>query len=137
MEEDNSNQQKTSKYNSAVAQLQRIDRLIDKIHLRAADSNYKEWNELLDRVWTELSADLISSSPRVKEFDDINNNLSKIGELNFKNNGFNKTTDYDLKKKLIVSKNLLMKKEIFLRRLQNELGKGTKWEEGDEDYMDS
>ena len=48
---------KKSKYNSAIAQLYRLDALWQDAHRHAREFNYTKWNEDLERVWMELSAD--------------------------------------------------------------------------------
>lgn len=106
---------KTSKYNSALAQLYRIDALWQDAHNHSRSGELIKWNWDLDRVWCELAAD---SQEKIEEMDAIN-------ELVKKSVGFP-----------VSLYQILMKKEIFLRTLQNKQGKGTAYEESIEEYMD-
>lgn len=117
--------QKVSKFSSGIAQLMRLDEIWKDTHRHVRTGRLEMWNWDLDRVWCELSADLEDGNEdgkkpdaRIKKFEDINKEIAS-SKLNF-------GKYYQI----------LMKKELFLRRLQNELGKGTSYEEGDDDYMD-
>jgi|TARA_R100000093_G_scaffold71308_1_gene46670 hypothetical protein len=124
---------KKSKYNSAVAQLYRMDDLWKDAHKHARNVNYPGWNEDLDRMWLELVSD---AKQEHKEFYlKINNQIAEAAlyslseKLRSRNPG--------LYSKLInIQKKLLMGKEEFLRQLQDKQGKGTAYEDDIDAYMD-
>lgn len=122
-----------SKYNSAIAQLYRLDNLWRDTHNHSRSGNLKQWNWDLDRVWQELAGDL-----------KINNVKDKVVEVNYqKINKRLAELDSKLKHKQLTLNNfseqlyqLLNEKELFLRRMQNDLGKGTAFEDEMEDEWD-
>lgn len=107
--------QKQSLFNSTISQLMRIDSLWKDAHRHSRSGMFKEWNSDLDRVFCELSED--ATEDNFKEF------------WNF----------YDMIIKSFNDKNemyvILLKKEIYLRKMQNKQGKGTAYRESMEDYM--
>jgi len=113
-----SSSQKTSKYNSGVAQIMRLDYLWQETHKCARQGDLQKWNWILDRVWLELAGDLDNDDNRVSDFNKF---IKDVAEN---------------KDQTCMLYQTLMRKELFLRRLQNELGKGTSYEESDSDYMD-
>lgn len=114
-EEYSAEQQRTSKYNSAIAILYRIDELWKDCHRHARNGELKKWNWDLDRVWCELVDD--ADEENKKEFKKHMLNVSKVLS--------NPNALYQA----------LLEKEIFLRKLQNTQGKGNKYDEGAEEYM--
>jgi hypothetical protein len=124
---------KLSKYNSAVAQLIRIDELWKDCHKHSRAARFLQWNNDLDKVWSELSADLEKGQLKLEEgtylwFNNlitVTGNLSQ-GELH----GFNPSQ--------VSTKHyfLLLQKEKWLRKLQNKLGKGTSYADEFEDDFD-
>jgi len=138
--------QKVAKYNSAISQLLRLDNVWQQSYKHMLQSNYFLWSVDLDAIWIELAGDLfnpdnkLSSGRKVKQvLNDMNfidGELIKLSPLvSGQHSTFNKRPDDYLTK---VSKQylILRKKAVYLHQLQNDLGKGTKWEEGDDDYMD-
>jgi len=119
MEQNLSNEVKVSKYNSALAQLYRIDRLWNLCHTFRRRGILEKWNETLDCVWTELASDSIEED--IKKFSSFIGSIIKN-----KKNGNNRSILYII----------LMNKEIFLRKLQNRQGKGTAYEDESEDDFD-
>ena len=122
--------QKISKYNSGVAQIMRLDELWKDTHKHSRSGKLTLWNWDLDRVWTELAADIKEGDERLNEYEEFN---IQIGALN-------QNLDERIKKKEITADDyrqkiykILLSKEIFLRRLQNSVGKGTKLIDADED----
>ena len=101
-----------SKFNAAFAQLYRLDTLWQGCHLKRLRGDLVGWNYRLDCIWTELASD--SDKTEDKKFNSFINLIGK-----YKNN-----------KNILY--NVLMKKEIWLRRLQNTQGKGTAYEDPDE-----
>jgi len=126
----------TSKFNSGMLINFRLNNLWILTHNFARKGAYSDWSAVLDRIWCELSADVADDKEGEKtnkKFYDIDEDLSKIGVTNWaKFGGFE---GKDAKAKLIMTKQyrLLMKKEIFLRKLQNKQGKGTAYYDESED----
>lgn len=127
-------QPKISKYNAAIAQLIRMDSIFQDCHKHSRARDYDAWNEDLDSIWRELAGDIEEDSDDFKRMADINARLRGMFPLtrpNFK--GFNNPTMQDLIKAR-EQKAILAMKEVFLRRLQNKLGKGTAYDEDDSDF---
>ncbi len=118
---------KISKYNSEMAQINRIDGLWRDANNHSRLGLYSKWNKDLDCIWSELIENLEDSDYKIKEkeFKEIEINLGKLGS--FKDNadeGFTAPTEEDLKTR---SKHYtgLRKKELVIRRLQKFVGKGS------------
>jgi len=124
---------KTSKYNSAVAQLQRMDKIFEAMHKEVRNGNFFQWNINLDRLWMELVGDLDGDSKEEKDLSIINTEIVALNPLAHASMGtFNKKPpEHTLK--MGKQYQLLMKKEKLLRQLQNKLGKGTAWSDPFED----
>jgi hypothetical protein len=125
-----------SKYNSGIAKMIRMDNLWKDVNRHKRDGLYSKWNDDLDSVWCELTADAKKKKVlqnRQKELTKINNQLSELGSFN---DGiglsFKKPTP-EQNEKRDKQYHKLMEKEIFLRILEEEVGKGTAWEDDDED----
>lgn len=131
-----------SKYSSGVNIILRLDTLWKDTHLHSRLGSFEQWNSDLDRIWLELARDLFEKKELNKESDNFNkvkeifigydDELKKTG--NFKDTaprGFKKLSDDDVKNR---SKqyDILMRKQLFLARLENYLGKGTTEDAGDE-----
>ena len=116
---------KLSKYNSAFAILYRIDRLWQDSHIHSRNGLYEKWNLDLDRIWCEIAAD--ANEEFEKQFEALNTEIKLIG--------FKRTNEGTI---ILAHKlyPILMKKEIFLRRLQNKQGKGVAYEDSIDDYME-
>jgi len=128
-----SEETRKSKYNSALAQLYRMDDLWKDTHRHSRDTLYGKWNEDLDRVWMELSSD---ASPEQKEqMMEIN---KKIDSLFI----YCGTSKLKLKAPVLyarlinMQKKMLMDKEEVCRKIQDKQGKGSAYEDDIEDYMD-
>ena len=109
---------KVSKYNSAVAQLFRLDNLWQQFQYhRALGSIWHllKANENLDSIFGELSSD-----SGLKEMDKLNSFAQKLIQ-SMKSRGSLYYT--------------LLEKEIWLRKLQNAQGKGTAYADPDQDLM--
>lgn len=159
---ENEQEVKTSKYNSGVAKLIRLNSLWIDVNTHSRQGLYQRWNEDLDKIWCELSADLkeVEEDEENKEnkskrkrkdekgkkilyfdeeldkIDDFDTKLKAQG--NFQDTepaGFAKPAQ-DMLKKRAEHYKILTEKEIYLRRLENKVGKGTAWEDDDEDEWD-
>ena len=114
--------QKGSKFNDAVMQIMRLNACWQNCKHYRTSGNLNAWRWELDYAWSELSTDAIK----------------KKGENIHKNEYFILVNA--LNKLITTSKNnsgLLYKyldlKEKFLRKLQDEAGKGSKYEDSEED----
>lgn len=121
--------ERTSKYNSAFTQIYRLDLLWKDCNNYSRKGKLKDWNWTLDRVWMELAGDLDNDDERLGKFEVIDKKIKVASDKVI----LRKTNFSGFQGELY---KLLMEKELFLRRLQNALGKGTAFEENDDDYMD-
>jgi hypothetical protein len=151
-------EKKISKFSSGINILQRVDFLWKNCHNFKRNGQYSKWNEELDSVWLELARDLKPEEYYDLDKDkgvifDSEKNKNKIETIGYKskfdvfeeklkslmpfadsgNLGFQQPTK-DMKEKRNKQYKLLMEKQLFLARLENELGKGTSWEDEDEDF---
>lgn len=135
---------KISKHSSGVSIIIRLDQLWKNCHSYKRNNQYKKWSEELDSVWLELSRDLFKKKglseededfQKVKiEFDKFDVEIAKIGQImDERPAGFE-----DIPKEALERRNKhykeLMKKHEFLTRLENHLGKGTTFDDEDEDW---
>ncbi len=129
---------KLSKINSAGLINMRINNVWIEVNKAAISGNYFLWNSYLDRIWCELGGDIkkseegkdgkVKESDEVIEFNELNKNVSdKLKELPIIQ-GFSKYSKDD-KKNMSELYDYLLKKEFFLRRLMNQQGKGTAYQE--------
>jgi len=124
-----------SKYNTAVSKEIRRDLLWKDANNHSRSGQFHRWNEDLDTIWSELSADLKDEKKfeikqqEIKKFDE---RILEVGQISDLIVGFKKQTPEDLKRRAN-HYNILREKEIWIRRLENELGKGTAYEDEDED----
>lgn len=136
---------KTSKYNSGIAIIYRLDALWKDVNNHSRAGQFSKWNVDLDKIWCELARDLseadyndkLDKEGKVKtkgyksKFDDVDKLATGYG--NFEDNiqdSFNKLTQDGIKKRENQYK-ALTEKELFLRRLENHVGKGTAFEDSD------
>ena len=107
---------KISKYNSAVAQLYRLDHLWQSAHHHSRSGQLMKWNWDLDAIWRELAGDAkeddLTSYYQISAYinPNINNRLKLYSIFEYK--------------------------EIFLRRLLNKQGKGTAYVNPDDDLLE-
>lgn len=107
--------QKLSKFDSTIAVLMRIDQLWKDAHSHSRMGNMIKWNFDLDRVYTELCSDM--NEDDFKKFKEINENIVKSRD------------------RKAVLYNVLLEKEVFLRKLQQKQGKGIGYQQTAEEYM--
>lgn len=147
-------EKKVSKFSSGLNILQRVDELWKNCHNYKRNGFYYKWNEELDSVWLELARDLkpfeyydtddddeiTKDKSKVKnkgyktQFDEFEDKLKKL--LPFSDSGgfgFQQPSQKDINKRNEQYK-VLMEKQLFLARLENELGKGTSWDEEDDEF---
>lgn len=138
MQEEETQEQKISKYSSGVNILIRIDLLWKETHAHAKIGAYALLNSDLDRIWLELARDLEKEDyeERKKIFEMFDESLKKLMPFNDeKPSGFRELSPEDVKKRNDIYE-LLMEKQLFLARLENKLGKGTTFDEDDDDDFD-
>jgi hypothetical protein len=147
-------EKKVSRFSSGLNILQRVDQIWRNCANFKRAGLYSKWNEELDTVWLELARDL-----KPEEYYDLDSEGKITNEKNkivtegyltqfkkfetamrelmpFKDSGsygFGKPDKTDISNRN-KQYNLLMDKQLFLARLENELGKGTSWEEEDDDF---
>lgn len=107
---------KKSKYNAAISQIYRLDNLFQKAESLRNLGRLIKWNWVLDSLWIELASD--STPQDIKIFGKFTKAISK----------------YRGNKNLLYQ--ILMRKEIWLRKLQNQQGKGTSYIDDSEDDFD-
>ncbi len=124
-----------SKYNSGALINLRLNDLWQDAHRHKRQGKYSSWNGDLDAVWCELGGDVKEGGDKDKDFNKLNVDLVKLSPIiNWNNSeGFNKvnSTHRANKQKQYLE---LIKKELFLRRLQNIQGKGTAYGDDDDDW---
>lgn len=122
-----------SKYNSALSQIYRMDNLYQRVSEYTLRVQYAKVNEVLDRIWLELVAR--ANDKQKEEMDNINNELSNLYIYGLSENlKLRNKRLYDK----IVSKQrqVLQKKEMHIREVQESQGKGGSYEDDIADYMD-
>jgi len=127
-------EQKISKYNSGVAIQIRLDSLWKDANNHSRAGFFAKWNNDLDTIWRELARDIPKKDWEAKkaEFEKFETSLKNIGS--FKDSqpeGF-KSPDDDFWKNRDKHYKILMDKELFLKRLENEYGKGTAFDDGED-----
>jgi len=138
---------KVSKHSSGVSIIIRLDQLWKNCHSYKRNGQYMKWNEELDSVWLELARDLKKSGKEDKDadekkdydklkekFDEFDDKISEIGQIiDAAPSGF-----AELPKNFVENRNkhykALMDKQLFLARLENAVGKGTSWDDEDDDW---
>ena len=124
---------KISSYNSAGDQIQRIGQLWRDANNHARQGDNSKWNMDLDAIWRELAGDLPNDSVQEKAFDKFMEAITKLMPLTSATPpSFNKK-DQNIYLKRSQEYQILHKKDVFLRRLQNVLGKGSSYRDEFED----
>src|SRR3990167_4553476 len=122
---------KTSKINSAGLNNLRMHEIWIDANKHKRSGEFSKWNGDLDAMWCELVGDVKDNDDNDKKFNNINQALGKTGSTlnyNLTRDGFNQVDDKEILNKT-KQYLLLIKKESFLRRLQNEQGKGTAYQD--------
>ena len=130
----------TSAYNEGMLQIERLHYLWAQANNQSRAGKYKEWRWTLDTIWRELSRDAIK-----KEFDKLQpgefrkvvNDSKWFKEHDELNKAINESVLKGINSEgLQAQYNTLSDMEIFLRGLQDAVGKGGKYKDEDEDSMD-
>ena len=133
----------TSKYSTGVSINLRIDQLWKDSHAHSRAGLYSNWNNDLDCIWSELARDLKDEKgkknvyeDKQKEFDKFDKDILEKGLImDTEPSGFIKATDKQKESRSGHYK-ILRKKQLFLARLENTLGKGTTFDNNEEDDID-
>ncbi len=125
------NNERTSSFNEGVLQIQRLNYLWGDANELSRSGDLKSWRWTLDTIWRELSRDAVHD---YREFDPVDFESIKESEW---------VKGYDkLVEKVKEAKNhgemyaCLHDLEVFLRILQDKVGKGGKYYDPSEDEMD-
>ena len=128
-----------SKINSAHIVNVTLNELWKDYFRHYKSQKYKDANMDLDCIWTVLGGEKgVAGTDKEKEYLKIENEIASRGAMP---NGFSrlilsKKPDEEFIKFIRLQVVNLQKKALFLRRLQNEQGKGSAYHDADEDYMD-
>ncbi|GBE19898.1 hypothetical protein BMS3Abin17_00628 [archaeon BMS3Abin17] len=131
-------EEKISKYSSGVNIIIRLDLLWKDTHLHSRQGRYSLWNTDLDRIWLELARDLNETRFKEvkKDFDEFDSQIENLGKVSDSApEGFRELTVEEIKKRNELYE-ILKDKQLFLSRLENELGKGTTPPDKDDDGYD-
>jgi hypothetical protein len=147
MENDENSENKKSKFSSGLNILGRLDNLWRNCQEFKRKGKYSDWNDELDTIWLELARDI-----KQEEYNDKENDKKEVIKEGYKSKfnifdtkirEFLPFTDSFISFKKpndIIFKNrnkqyeILMEKQLFLARLENEVGKGTSWGEEEDDW---
>lgn len=138
MEQQQLEDTKISKYSSGVNIIIRLDGLWKDANNHSRLGLFQKWNNDLDRIWCELARDLKDDeyNSYKNTFDTFDKKIADIGK--FEDNAGDSFEP--LKEDQIGKRNrhykTLMEKDLFLRRLENHLGKGTTFEDESDDDFD-
>ena len=127
-----------SKINSAMIVNATLNELWKDFFRHFRAGKYLSSNNDLDCVWTILGGEKnIEGSEKERQYIVIEKLIFESGVLqdSVVQRGFLEIDETFIRKSS-KQKALLLKKALFLRRLQNEQGKGTAYNMGEEDYLD-
>ena len=122
---------KLSKLNSGGLINLRLDLLWKDAHKHSRAGLYSAWSADLDCIWSELGGEYEINSKQQQDFDNINRKLGFV--KNWTNVVGFKRKSQEEKLEMARQYLVLRQKELFLRRMQNEQGKGTAYTDGSED----
>ena len=138
-------EKKVSKFSSGLNIITRLDLLWRNCQDFKRNGRYSDWNDELDTIWLELARDLSQEDFDDKEkdgkiikgyksqFEEFEKELQKELPFHDSNVGFQSISKDTIKKRNNQYK-ILMRKQLFLARLENELDKGTTYETEDDDF---
>ena len=123
----------TSRINAAGMINQTLEKLWNESYTEMRNGRYDLWNIKLDSIWCILGGDVKEGDDDDKAFNKINLELYSKGSLKSKiGTGFSQKPNPNNS----LQYQLLLKKSIYLRRLQNRQGKGTAYKISDMDDFD-
>ncbi len=122
-----------SRINAAGLINSTLEKLWNESYTAMGNGDFLRWNTRLDSIWAILGGDVQEKGKEDKNFDELNLKIYEQGTLNSKaGTGFSQKPNPNNP----MQYQLLLKKSIFLRRLQNKQGKGTAYASDDEDDID-
>ena len=125
-----SEEAKISKINSAGLINITLENLWKDSYNAMSNGKLNIWNTKLDAIWVILGGDEKEGSEIDKKINEMDIKIYELGELKSKaKRGFKPITNENA----ALQYQLLKRKSLFLRRLQNRQGKGTAYDDGDED----
>jgi len=124
---------KLSKINAAGLINVTLERLWQNSFENQRKNKLWQWNRDLDAIWTILGGDCKEGGDEEKQFKEIIKQLGDTGSLIHVATGFEQINNKQAEN-MAKQYNLLMKKSLFLRRLQNHQGKGTAYVEEEDDW---
>jgi len=125
-EEDNGNQ---SRINAAGLINSTLEKLWLQCYSAMASGDYIQWNVKLDSIWAILGGDEPEDGDVEKAINNLDMKIYETGYLGkSQKGGFVK----EVNPKRSLQYQLLKKKSLFLRRLQNKQGKGTAYHSEDD-----
>lgn len=123
----------TSRINAAGMINQTLEKLWNESYTLMSQGKYDLWNIKLDSIWAILGGDEKEGEDADRQITELNLKIYRTGSLKSKvgigfsqQNNPNNPLQYQL----------LLKKSLFLRRLQNKQGKGTAYKNSDLDDFD-
>jgi len=129
------NEETQSRINSAGLINSTIEKLWTDCYSALSQGNLVLWNRKLDALWTIFGGDQVEGDDKDEEMNKIDDALYKTGSLNHKKTGF-AISDESENTTIALQYLILKKKSLFLRRLQNEQGKGTAYRSNDDYDID-
>ena len=129
-QEDN---QQMSRINSAGLINSTLEKLWNDCYNAMSNGKYHIWNTKLDAIWAILGGDVKEGEKEDQAINSLDEEIYKTGSLSSKTSqGF----DSEKNPNNAMQYQLLKKKSLFLRRLQNKQGKGTAYASDDDDDFD-
>ena len=135
---DTDNFGKLSRINSAGIVNSTLNNLWIDFYRHFRDGRYLSANSDLDCIWTILGGEKnMEGSDEEVSYKKIEKELYESGMLGDKLEitGFDRVEDKQIAR-LSAQKKVLLKKALFLRRLQNKQGKGTAYNDGEDEEFE-
>lgn len=128
-------ERKVSRYNSAELENRALDALWKQAQNFCSAGLYDKWNISLDLLWGILAGDVSEKDPEQQKYIDFSKEISETGILASPN-----VTGFSSEKKSVETRAkqyaILLRKHIWLKRLQNSQGKGTAYQDPFEDELE-
>jgi len=125
--------EKTSRINSAGLINSILENLWKNSYTYMANGDYLKWNSTLDAIWSILGGDCKDGDDDDVLYTGLNMKIYGLGTLKSRVGvGFSQKPNPNNSHQY----HLLLKKALFLRRLQNKQGKGTAYHSDDDDDFD-
>jgi len=123
----------SSRINAAGLINATLEKLWMGCYTAMSNSDYLAWNIKLDSIWAILGGDEPEGKVADKKMNEFDMKIYGLGSLSpDKSVGFESKINPNRAKQY----QLLKRKSLYLRRLQNQQGKGTAYQTDDEDDWD-